>query len=68
MKKLLQILVGALAISLIGAGLVSLPGTSHAVKANQPDAVIVTNTPLPVQGLNGYFVNQCVARFFKGNA
>ncbi|HSK42851.1 MAG TPA: hypothetical protein VLA83_03070 [Candidatus Binatia bacterium] len=44
MKNLLQILGGALAISLIGAGLVSLPGTSHAVKADQTDAVIVTNT------------------------
>lgn len=50
MKKLLQILGSAAVICCIGALLGTFPDTSQTVKADQPDAVIVTNTPLPVQG------------------
>ena len=50
MMKLFKILSSAALLCVIGALLGSFPTTAGSVKADQPDSVIVTNTPLPVQG------------------
>ncbi len=51
MMKLLKILSSAVVLCLIGALLGGgFPSTTGTVKADQPDGVVVTNTPLPVQG------------------
>lgn len=50
MMKLFKILSSAVLLCVIGALLGGFPTTTGSVKADQPDAVIVTNTPLPVQG------------------
>ena len=50
MNKLIQILGMALGICLVAAGLNVMPGAPHSAKADGPDRVFITNTPLPVQG------------------
>ncbi|HSK43227.1 MAG TPA: hypothetical protein VLA83_04980 [Candidatus Binatia bacterium] len=50
MMKLFKILSSAVLLCVIGASLCGFPTTAGTVKSDQPDAVIVTNTPLPVQG------------------